>query len=133
MSLVWSVREKLTTPTTITVDQIYARFIGDGSINENDFGNFVKVKDRTTEMIEYMRNFERIQNAENNIHDVLIAFNNHFAGFGPQSVNDFLKTTNKLEKSWKSDLESRQQNNSNQTHNKYRSSIPDFSRFHYKA
>ena len=34
-------------------------------------------------MIEYARNFERIQYAENNLHDVLIALNNHFAGFGP--------------------------------------------------
>ena len=81
MSLVWSVREELTTPTIITVDQIYARFIGDRSINEKDFGKVVK--DRTTQMIEYTRNFERIQYAENNLHDVLIAFNNHFAGFGP--------------------------------------------------
>ena len=133
MSLVWSVREELTTPTIIAVDQIYARFIGDRSINEKDFDKVVKVKDRTTEMIEYMRNFERIQNAEYNIHDVLIAFNNHFAGFGPQSVNDFLKIMNKSEKSWKSDLESRQQYNSNQVHNKYQSSISDFSRFHFKA
>ena len=101
MSLVWSVREESTTPTIITFDQIYARFIGDGSINEKDFGKVVKGEDRTTEMIEYMRNFERMQNAENNIHDVLIAFNNHFAGFGPQSVNDFSKTTNKLERYWK--------------------------------
>ena len=78
MSLVWSVREELTTSTIITVDQIYARFIGDRSINEKDFGKVVKVKDRTTQMIEYARNFERIQNAENNLHDVLIALNNHF-------------------------------------------------------
>ena len=133
MSLVWSVREELTTPTIIAVDQIYSRFIGDRSINEKDFDKVVKVKDQTTEMIEYMRNFERIQNAENNIHDMLIAFNNHFAGFGPQSVNDFLKIMNKSEKSWKSDLESRQQYNSNQVHNKYQSSISDFSRFHFKA
>ena len=85
--------EKLTTPTVTTADQIYTRFIGDRSINEKDFGK--DVKDRTTEMIEYARNFKRIQNAETNIRDVLIAFNNHFAGFGPQSVNDFLKIMNK--------------------------------------
>jgi hypothetical protein len=61
-----------------------------------------------------MRNFERVQKAEYNIHDVLIAFNNHFAEFGPQSVNNFLKIMNKSEKSWKNDLESRQQYNSTQ-------------------
>ena len=84
-------------------------------------------------MIEYARNFKNIQNAETNVRDVLIAFNNHFAGFGPQSVNDFLKIMNKSEKSWKSELESRQLNSSNQSHGKYQSSLSDFSKFHYRA
>jgi uncharacterized protein YecE (DUF72 family) len=131
MSMVWSVRDELTTPTVVTADQIYTRFIGDRSINEKDFGRVVK--DRTTEMIEYARNFKNIQNAETNVRDVLIAFNNHFAGFGPQSVNDFLKIMNKSEKSWKSELESRQLNSSSQAHGKYQSSLSDFSKFHYQA
>ena len=40
-------------------------------------------------MIEYAINFKKIQNTETNVNDVLIAFNNHFVSFGPQSVNDF--------------------------------------------
>ena len=115
-----------------TTNQIYTKFIGDRSINEKDFGKVVK--DRTTEMTEYARNFKKIQNAETNVHDVLIAFNNHFAGFGPQSVNDFLKIMNNPEKSWKSELEkSRQQNNSNQAYGKYQSSLSDFSNFKHEA
>jgi hypothetical protein len=82
-------------------------------------------------MIEYAINFKKIQNAETNIHDVLIAFHNHFAGFGPQSVNDFSKIINKPEKSWKSELESRQQNNSNQLYGKHQSTISDFINFQY--
>lgn len=47
-----------------------------------------------------------IQNDNNsNMRDMLIAFNNHFAGFGPQSVNDFLKITDKPEIAWESKLE----------------------------
>lgn len=60
MSLVWSVREELTTPTVITADQLYTRFIGDRSINEKDFGKVVK--DRTREMMEYARHFKEIKN-----------------------------------------------------------------------
>jgi len=130
MSLVWSVREELTTPTVITADQLYTRFIGDRSINEKDFGKVVK--DRTKEMMEYAKHFKDMQNAETNVRDVLIAFNNHFAGFGPQSVNDFLKIMNNPEISWKSELESRQQNNSNQSFGNYQSSLSDFSNFQYK-
>lgn len=132
MSLVWSVRDQLTTPRVITADQIYTRFIGDRGINEKDFGKVVK--DRTPEMIEYAIYFKKIQNTETNVHDVLIAFNNHFAGFGPQSVNDFLRIINKPEKSWKSEIESREQNNSNLAYgNKHQSTLSDFSNFQYKS
>ena len=124
MSLVWSVRAELPTPTIITSDQIYTRFIGDRSINEKDFGKVVR--DRTEEMIEYSRNFKKIQNGETNVHDVLIAFNNHFAGFGPQSVNDFLKIMNIPEIPWKSELERKQQNYSNHSVGKHQSSLSDF-------
>ncbi len=124
MSLVWSVREELSTPAVVTSDQIYTRFIGDRSINEKDFGKVVR--NRTEEMIEYARNLKKIQNGETNVHDVLIAFNNHFAGFGPQSVNDFLKIINAPERAWKSELEHKQQNNSNHSVGKYQSSLSDF-------
>lgn len=86
MSLVWSVRDPLTTPSINShpnLHQVYRRH----GINEKDFGKVIK--DRIPEMIEYAINFKKIQNAETNVHDVLIAFNNHFAGFAPQSVNDF--------------------------------------------
>ena len=124
MSLVWSVREELSTPAVVTSDQIYTRFIGDRSINEKDFGKVVR--NRTEEMIEYARNLKKIQNSETNVQDVLIAFNNHFAGFGPQSVNDFLKIMNSPEIAWKSELERKQQNNSNHSVGKYQSSLSDF-------
>lgn len=124
MSLVWSVREELSIPSVITSDQIYTRFIGDRSINEKDFGKVVR--DRTEEMIEYARNFKKLQNGETNVYDVLIAFNNHFAGFGPQSVNDFLKIMNTPEISWKSEIERKQQDSSNHSVGKYQSSLSDF-------
>jgi uncharacterized protein YecE (DUF72 family) len=103
MSLVWSIRDKLQSPFVITSDQIYIRFIGDRSISEKDFGK--TVKDRRNEMVEYAKKVKETQNENSNISDILIAFNNHFAGFGPQSVNDFLKLMNMSEVDWKSELE----------------------------
>jgi len=118
ISLVWSVRDKLVSPLIVTSDQVYLRFIGDRSISEKDFGMIVK--DRRKEMLEYVKKVRETQNENSNISNVLIAFNNHFAGFGPQSVNDFLKLMNMPEIEWKSELES-YENNSAQ------SSLSDFS------
>jgi uncharacterized protein YecE (DUF72 family) len=104
ISLVWSVRDKLKSPSVITSDQVYIRFIGDRSISEKDFGK--TVKDRRNEMLEYVKKVRDTQSENSNIQDILIAFNNHFAGFGPQSVNDFLKLMNMAEVDWKSELDS---------------------------
>jgi hypothetical protein len=68
-----------------------------------DFGKIVK--DRRKDMLEYGKKVREAQNDNSNISDVLIAFNNHFAGFGPQSVNDFLKLMNMSEIDRKFELE----------------------------
>jgi uncharacterized protein YecE (DUF72 family) len=99
ISLVWSIRDKLQSPSVITSDQVYIRFIGDRSISERDFGK--TIKDRRKEMLDYVKQVRDTENENSNIHNVLIAFNNHFAGFGPQSVNDFLKLMNMSEIDWK--------------------------------
>ena len=119
ISLVWSVRDKLQSPLVITSDQLYIRFIGDRSISEKDFGK--TVKDRRNELLEYVKNVRTTQDQNPNIRETLIAFNNHYAGFGPQSVNDFLKLMNMSEVDWKSELE-RYGNNMDQ------SSLSDFTK-----
>ncbi|MDN5868875.1 MAG: hypothetical protein L0H55_15930, partial [Candidatus Nitrosocosmicus sp.] len=45
------------------------------------------------------------------VRDIAIAFNNHYAGFGPQSVNDFLKLMGENQIDWKDDLEKMSQQN----------------------
>ncbi len=119
ISLVWSIRDKLQTPSIITSDQVYLRFIGDRSISEKDFGKIVK--NRRKEMLEYVKQVRDLQHESSNVRDVLIAFNNHFAGFGPQSVNDFLNLMDMSEIDWKTELE-RYENSGNQ------SSLSDFSK-----
>jgi uncharacterized protein YecE (DUF72 family) len=123
ISLVWSIRDRLQTPSVLTSDQVYIRFIGDRSISEMDFGRIVK--NRRKEMLEYVKQVKDLQNESSNIRDVLIAFNNHFAGFGPQSVNDFLKLMDLSEIDWKTELE-RYGNNSSQSNGRYQSSLSDF-------
>lgn len=124
ISLVWSVRDELESPLIVTANQLYVRFIGDRSISEIDFGK--TVKDRSKEMLEYVKKIREIQNENTDIHDILIAFNNHFAGFGPQSVNDFLRLMNLPESDWKKELE-RQDNNSDFSKGQSQSSLFDFS------
>jgi uncharacterized protein YecE (DUF72 family) len=46
--LVWSQLARLRTPSIVTRDFLYVRFIGDRSINEKDFG--LIQKDRVLEM-----------------------------------------------------------------------------------
>jgi len=125
ISLVWSVRDKLQPPSIVTSDQVYVRFIGDRSVSETDFGKVVI--DRRKEMLEYVKQVRDTQDKNSNIYDVLIAFNNHFAGFGPQSVNDFLKLMNMSEVGWKTELEN-YENNSGQHDDRFQSSLSDFNK-----
>ncbi|MGD9673724.1 MAG: DUF72 domain-containing protein [Candidatus Nitrosocosmicus sp.] len=128
ITLVWSVRDKLQSPSVITSDQLYIRFIGDRSISEKDFGK--TVKDRRNEMRDYAKKMRETQEENSNIQDILIAFNNHFAGFGPQSVNDFLKLMNKPEIDWKSETEKEQFQIKDNTHlNKSQTALSDFGNF----
>lgn len=123
ISVVWSVRDELESPTILTSDQIYIRFIGDRSISEKDFGKVVK--DRRKEMLEYANKVREGQNDKSNISDILIAFNNHFAGFGPQSVNDFLNLLNMSEIDWKTELE-RYDSDAGHSISRSQSSLSDF-------
>jgi uncharacterized protein YecE (DUF72 family) len=125
ISLVWSVRDELVSSSTVTSDQVYIRFIGDRSISEMDFGK--TGKDRRKEMLEYVKKVRETQNENSNIRDILIAFNNHFAGFGPQSVNDFLKLMNMSEIDWKTELES-YENDSAKPNDRFQSNLSDFTK-----
>ena len=78
-------------------------------------------------MLEYVKKVRETQDENSNISDVLIAFNNHFAGFGPQSVNDFLKLMNMSEIDWKSELED-YENNSGQSNGRHQSNLSDFTK-----
>ena len=125
MTLTWSVRDELKTPPIKTSDHINIRFIGDRSIDDKDFGKIVK--DRKKEMVEYIDilNKTDLEDYQN----IAIAFNNHYAGFGPQSANTFLKLMGRSEiNDWAKEIEKRQINSVNMEH-KYQTSLSDFTHF----
>jgi uncharacterized protein YecE (DUF72 family) len=101
--LVWSQLAKLSTPPIVTTDFLYVRFIGDRSINEKDFGHIQK--DRVLEMREWADQIKKVdyglgKGKENEVSLAMIAANNHYAGFGPGTVNIFRNMVELPELSW---------------------------------
>ncbi len=93
---VWSVNQYLTTPPTVTADLVYLRLVGDRSLSE--FGELQR--DQT----EVMRTWNNtLQEVGETVRQRFIFFNNHFAGFGPGSVNEFRRLMGLVELDW-SDL-----------------------------
>jgi hypothetical protein len=100
MCLVWSQLADIRTPPVVTSDFVYVRFIGDRSIQEKDFGR-IQI-DRIKEMKKVARNFKDDTN-EGNLSDVklgIVAANNHYAGFGPGTVNIFRQLVGLEELKW---------------------------------
>jgi hypothetical protein len=100
MCLVWSQLADLHTPPIVTSDFVYVRFIGDRSIQEKDFGH-IQI-DRIKEMKKVARNFKEDPD-ESNLSGVrfsIVAANNHYAGFGPGTVNIFRQLLGLEEVKW---------------------------------
>ena len=89
MCLVWSQLADIHTPPIVTSDFVYLRLIGDRSIQEKDFGR-IQI-DRIKEMKKVARNFKDDADRGNisGVKFSIVAANNHYAGFGPGTVNIF--------------------------------------------
>ena len=100
MCLVWSQLADIKTPPIVTSDFIYVRFIGDRSIHEKDFGT-IQI-DRIKEMKKVARNFGKDPEASNlsGVRYSIVAANNHYAGFGPGTVNIFRQLLGLEEVKW---------------------------------
>ena len=100
MCLVWSQLADIHTPPIVTSDFVYVRLIGDRSIQEKDFGR-IQI-DRLKEMKKVARNFKK-DSDESNLSGVrfsIVAANNHYAGFGPGTVNIFRQLLGLEEVKW---------------------------------
>ena len=90
---IWSINQYLTTPPTITADFLYLRFVGDRAIDQF---NIIQ-KDQTESMRNWYRKLGQAPDSAKNRFEL---FNNHFAGFGPGSVNEFRRLMGLAELDW---------------------------------
>jgi uncharacterized protein YecE (DUF72 family) len=100
MCLVWSQLADIKTPPIVTTDFVYVRLIGDRSIHEKDFGT-IQI-DRIKEMKKVARNFKKGSDESDlsRIRFSIVAANNHYAGFGPGTVNIFRQLMGLEEVKW---------------------------------
>jgi uncharacterized protein YecE (DUF72 family) len=85
--LVWNQLDIVQTPPVVTTDFTYIRFIGDRSISERDFGTIQR--DRAAEMLNWANRLKEVEQHEKDVRNAMVAANNHYAGFGPETTNMF--------------------------------------------
>jgi uncharacterized protein YecE (DUF72 family) len=97
--MAWNQLDIIQTPPELTTDFFYLRLIGDRSIDEKDFGRIQK--DRINEMQEWARNIlEKNKDEDDYLKFGIVAANNHYAGFGPATANNFRKMLGLNEVVW---------------------------------
>ncbi len=94
ISMAWSINQYLETPTEVTADFVYLRMVGTREITK--FNGIQK------EMREEMERWATAlkEKAGSLKDDSYVFFNNHFAGFGPESVNEFRRLLGMIELDW---------------------------------
>lgn len=99
-NMVWSQLADIHTLPIVTSDFVYVRLIGDRSIQEKDFGH-IQI-DRIKRMKKIARNFKTGIDQGNMvpIKFAIVAANNHYAGFGPGTVNIFRQLLGPEEVKW---------------------------------
>ncbi len=85
IALTWSYLTYVEVPAEVTSDLLYLRFIGDHSTIPTETHGEVRV-DRTPQVRLWA---DRLRAVADRVERALVFFNNHFAGFAPDSVNLF--------------------------------------------
>jgi uncharacterized protein YecE (DUF72 family) len=96
VTLVWSETPYVRVPDRMTTSDVYLRLIGDRSIREEDFGRVRK--DRTAEMVKWS---ERLSKVQASTRRGYVFANNHFAGFSPATVNQFMEMMGRDPMEWR--------------------------------
>lgn len=95
IAMVWSFNQYLETPPEATSDFMYLRMVGDRELTE-----FTGIqKDRSAEMKKWA---SVVEEKAGKFEDGYIFFNNHFAGFSPESANEFRRLLGLMELDWES-------------------------------
>ena len=95
IAMVWSLNQYLETPAEVTADFAYLRMVGDREIEE--FSGIQK--DRSEDMKRWA---SAVEENSGKFESGYIFFNNHFAGFSPESSNEFRRLLGLMEADWKS-------------------------------
>jgi uncharacterized protein YecE (DUF72 family) len=90
ISFCWSINQYASTPTKLTSNFIYTRMVGERDITKFD----AIQKDRAKQMKEMS---DAVKTSIGSVDDAFVFFNNHFAGFGPESVNEFRRLLGLIE------------------------------------
>ena len=94
IAMVWSLNQYVETPPEVTSDFIYLRMVGDRELTE--FGGIQK--DRSADMKRWATAVK--ENAAK-FESGYVFFNNHFAGFSPESSNEFRRLLGLMELDWR--------------------------------
>ena len=121
--MVWSQLAEIQTPPIVTTDFVYLRLIGDRSIQEKDFGR-IQI-DRVIEMEKWAENIKNVQD-NGHIKLAIVAANNHYAGFGPGTVNMFRNMLGLPEAKWQEKEEEHEQSQQYPVHDSKQRTLSDF-------
>ena len=93
VAMVWSLNQYLETPPEPTADFMYLRLVGDRELTE-----FKGIqKDRSEDLQRWAT---VVQESAGKFESGYIFFNNHFAGFSPESANEFRRLLGLMELEW---------------------------------
>jgi uncharacterized protein YecE (DUF72 family) len=93
IAMVWSLNQYLETPPELTADFIYLRMVGDRELVKFDGIQ----KDRSSDLARWSAN---VKEQAGRFESGYVFFNNHFAGFGPESANEFRRLLGLMEVEW---------------------------------
>ncbi len=97
VAMAWSINQYLETPTDLTSDFVYLRMIGTREITE--------FKGIQKEMRDEMQKWaDALDEKKGSFDQGYVFFNNHFAGFGPESVNEFRRLLGLIEVDWNTNM-----------------------------
>ncbi|MHB8567898.1 MAG: DUF72 domain-containing protein [Nitrososphaerales archaeon] len=88
VALCWSINQYTETPRKLTASFIYARMVGE----DRQITNFSEIQKDTESKMKQVA--DEIKGSTD---DAFVFFNNHFAGFGPESVNEFRRLLGLIE------------------------------------
>jgi uncharacterized protein YecE (DUF72 family) len=90
VAMVWTENQYLRSPASVTADYVYLRLVGDREIT-----SFKGIqRDKGAEMRAW---YKELEEAADSVKGAMVFFNNHYAGFGPGSVNEFRRLAGLME------------------------------------